>query len=63
MTPTKRRMRPDIRSITTARLIVELGPDQIFAETPRAWEVWQEKPLLARVKRIRKTRVLWVIEA
>lgn len=57
-----RQMRPNVRTIATARLFIELGPDQIFAETPRAWEIWQEKPL-ARVKRIRKTRVLWVIEA
>ena len=57
-----RRMRPDIRKITTARLSIELNPGQVFAETPRAWEIWQEEPLLRRVKRIRKNRVFWVVE-
>ena len=56
-----RRMRPDVRTITTARLTMELGPGQVFAETPRAWEIWQEDPLM-RVKRIRRDRVFWVIE-
>jgi len=56
-----RRMRPDIRMITTAQLSIELNPGQVFVETPRAWEIWQKEPL-ARVKRIRKDRVFWVIE-
>ena len=56
-----RRIRLDVRAITTARLTMELGPGQVFAETPKAWEIWQEDPLM-RVKRIRRNRVFWVIE-
>ncbi len=52
----------NIKQLITKNRTIELNEGQYFAETPRCYEIWQEKPLPQRIKTIRKTSVLWVIE-
>jgi len=56
--------RRDIEAIRTATLHIELNPDrkQYFCETGAAYEIWDETGLLYFVKRIPKSRVIWVFE-
>lgn len=37
------RMRPAVKAVQTARRMYTLSPGQIFAQTPKAWVIWQEK--------------------
>jgi len=56
-----RKKHPDIGAITTATMIIEVNADQVFMETPKAWELWQKDPL-QRLKRWSKERVFWILE-
>lgn len=56
-----RTKRDDVKALITARQEIELGPNQTFYKTPKAWEIWDDNPL-RRVKRIPSTRVFWVIQ-
>ncbi len=57
---TGRIARLDIEYLLTARFNIALAPGQEFYETRAAYEIWQIQPL-AFIKRIPKTRVLWVV--
>uniref|UniRef100_A0A6M3IIL3 Uncharacterized protein n=1 Tax=viral metagenome TaxID=1070528 RepID=A0A6M3IIL3_9ZZZZ len=52
----------NIKQLITNKQTIELNEGQYFAETPKCYEIWQEKPLLKRIAIIRKTSVLWVME-
>ena len=56
----------NIKQLITKDRTIELSDGQFFAETPKCYEIWQEKSperiLPYRVAVIRKTSVLWVIE-
>jgi len=57
----KRKKRPELEMIQTARRYITLNLGQCFYETLKAYEIWQEKPLF-RIKRISKKQVFWVFE-
>lgn len=52
------RMRPAVKALRTAKMIIELSLGQVFAQTPKAWVIWQEGPPHI-VKRIPRKRVLF----
>ncbi|MFZ1040333.1 MAG: hypothetical protein WCA79_12820 [Anaerolineales bacterium] len=55
--------RNKIKSLLTARLIIELNHGQYCCETPKAYEIWESRNGLEyRVKRISKKSVRWVAE-
>jgi hypothetical protein len=51
-----RKPRPDIGVLCMPTYTVFLDNGQAFYETARAYELWQEKPLM-RIKRFPKSRV------
>lgn len=62
--PDKRRRaaRPDITALLLWRseTIVTRDPEQVFYETAATYELWQNTPLLRRLKLWRKTSVGFV---
>lgn len=54
--------RPQVESLDTGAYIHEVSAGQMFYETPRTWELWQEEPLRF-LRRWRKFYVLEVNEA
>lgn len=50
-----------IRQLITKDKTIELNGGQFFCQTPKTFEIWESKPL-HRVKIIRNSSVLWVIE-
>lgn len=62
MTRGNRERHPEVEHLRTAKLTIELAPGQCFYRTDKAWEIWQERPLLRHVKRIPRVRVFWVGE-
>jgi len=57
----KRTRHPEIKAIETMTKRIELDESQCYYRTPKAYEIWQEEPLIF-LKRIPRTSVLWVIE-
>lgn len=62
-----RKIRPEIKFITTARKTIMLSPTQYFCTTPKAYEIWDKSlgldPTIGMpVKRIPAVRVFWVGE-
>lgn len=55
-----RKKREDVRAISLRTKIYEIISGQTFYETPKAWELWLNDPLM-RLMRWPKSRVLWVI--
>lgn len=53
---------PNIKQLITENRTIGLNEGQYFTETPKCYEIWQEKPLVKRIAVIRKTSVFWVIE-
>jgi len=56
-----RHIRPNVVALRTARLLIELAPGQVFCETSKAYETWENGRAMRRIKRIEKARVYWVI--
>lgn len=54
--------RPEVKAISTATRIIELAEGQMFYTTPKAWEIWQERPgeLLRRIKRFDRKNIYWI---
>ena len=50
--------RPDIRAVQSLKLVYELNANQSFHETTKAYEIWQDEPLML-IKRIPKVRIYW----
>ena len=55
-------LRKNIKSLRTSTLIIELSENQYFYETPKAYEIWTNTPILSRIKRISKQSVFFVEE-
>jgi len=51
----------NVKAFTTTANWIELKEGQYFCHTPKAYEIWQEYPLM-RLKRIANSRVFWVHE-
>ena len=47
----QREKMPKIKALRLATQMIGLAPNQCFYRTPKAYEIWQEKPLF-RIKRI-----------
>ena len=57
-------IRRDIIALMTASLIIELGEGQLFYETDKAFEIWQEtNSLNERIKRYSKMQVLFTMNS
>lgn len=56
-----RTRQPEIEALETATQRIELLANQSFYRTPKVYEVWQDEPIIF-LKRIPRSRVLWVIE-
>ena len=56
---TNRIERRDLAGIATAARDISLSDGQFFCETPKAYEIWQDEPLLM-IKRIPSSKVLAV---
>lgn len=54
-----RTQRDDVIAITLQTKTVVLGANQVFMETPKAWELWQLEPLM-RLKRWDRKNIWWV---
>ena len=52
-----RKKREDIIALRSARIRYVLGKNQYFCETPKAYEIWDTKPLLKRLIRFDKHRI------
>ena len=50
----------DAIAIRTSRQYIMAEPGQKFYETTKGIELWQEQPLLRRIKRWNRRSVLWV---
>ena len=57
---TQREHHPDVRAVSTATKTIEAGSGQSWYRTRAVWELWQEEPL-ARLLRIPRPRVYWII--
>jgi len=55
-----RTKREDIKELRSPHTIYGLYKNQCFYETPKAYELWETKPLLVRIARISKRRIVWV---
>ena len=57
----ERECKPEIKSITylSGKTIVECAQGQIFYQTPKAFEIWNVRPLFL-VKRISRAKIGWV---
>lgn len=51
----------NVKAISTMTRRIELVEGQYFCRTPKAYEIWQENPLM-RLKRISRNRVCFVFE-
>ena len=50
-----------VYAIRSANIQYLLADGQCFYKTPKAWEIWNEKPL-RRVKRIDARMIFWIRE-
>jgi len=57
MTTQQQQQRPDLMRIRTLATNIWLADDQMFYETPKTYELWQEEPILRYVRRWNKSRV------
>ena len=57
----ERECKPKIKSIEylSGKTIVECAQGQIFYQTPKAFEIWNVRPLIL-VKRIGRAKIGWV---
>lgn len=62
MAKTIREERKDVWLLRCARIDISLEAGQFFCTTPKAWEIWQEEPLM-RVKRIPRKQVIVVVNS
>jgi len=53
---------PKVIMIRSATIAYILNKNQCFYRTNKAFEIWDEKPLLRRIKRIPRSRIFWVSE-
>jgi len=62
MRKTDRERKPDIKSIEylDQNKIVECAKGQVFYQTPKSFEIWQEEPRLFRVISIPSNKIGWV---
>jgi hypothetical protein len=56
----KKLPRPDVEALVTQEADYCISEGQMFYETPKTWELWQEQPRLWRLRTWRKSSVPFI---